>query len=57
LESAGNRTIAAANGAEAVAVYRSYANQIDLVVTDVNMPVMDGVQEILRIRMMNPTAN
>jgi two-component system cell cycle sensor histidine kinase/response regulator CckA len=56
LESAGNRVIVAANGAEAVAVYRSYANQIDLVVTDVNMPVMDGVQEILRIRMTNPAA-
>ena len=26
-ESAGNRTIIAANGAEAVAVYRSYARQ------------------------------
>src|SRR5215471_18993802 len=48
LESAGNRIIPAANGAEAVAVYRSYANQIDLIVTDVNMPVMDGLQEILR---------
>ena len=56
LESVGNRTIVAANGAEAVAVYRSYANQIDLVVTDMNMPVMDGVQEIFRIRMTNPAA-
>jgi CheY-like chemotaxis protein len=56
LESAGNRIVTAANGAEAVAVYRSYPDQIDLVVTDINMPVMDGVQEILRIRMTNPDA-
>src|SRR5215472_12426877 len=56
LESAGNRIIVAANGAEAVAVYRSHANQIDFIVTDVNMPVMDGVQEVLRIRMTNPAA-
>jgi CheY-like chemotaxis protein len=56
LESAGNRTVTAANGAEAVAVYRSYADHIDLVITDINMPVMDGVQEILRIRMTNPNA-
>jgi CheY-like chemotaxis protein len=51
LRSAGHQIVTAANGAEAVAVYRSYAGQIDLVITDFNMPVMDGVQEILRIRM------
>ena len=56
LESVGNRILTAANGEEAVAIYRSYADQIDVVVTDMNMPVMDGVQEILRIRMTNPSA-
>ena len=56
LESVGNRILTAANGEEAVAIYRSYADQIDVVVTDMNMPVMDGVQEILRIRMTNPGA-
>jgi CheY-like chemotaxis protein len=56
LKSAGNRILTAANGEEAVAIYRSYADQIDVVVTDMNMPVMDGVQEILRIRMTNPSA-
>ena len=35
---------------------RLYASQIDVVVTDINMPVMDGLQEILRIRMTNPAA-
>jgi CheY-like chemotaxis protein len=56
LESVGNRILTAANGEKAVAIYRSYADQIDVVVTDMNMPVMDGVQEILRIRMTNPGA-
>ena len=56
LELAGNRILTAANGAEAVAIYRSFADQINVVVTDMNMPVMDGVQEILRIRMTTPGA-
>ena len=56
LKSAGHQIINAANGAEAVAVYRSFARRIDLVITDLDMPVMDGVQEILRIRMTNPHA-
>ncbi len=56
LESAGHQVIAAANGAEAVAVYRSAPGQIDLVITDFHMPVMDGVQAILRVRMTKPDA-
>jgi len=56
LTSAGHRVLTAGNGAEAVAVYRSYPDQIDLVVTDLDMPTMDGAQEILRIRMTNPDA-
>ena len=56
LESEGNRVLSAANGAEAVAVYRSHEGQIDLVLTDMDMPVMDGVEEILHIRMTNPAA-
>jgi two-component system, cell cycle sensor histidine kinase and response regulator CckA len=56
LNSAGHKIVTAANGAEAVAVYRSFTSQIDLVITDLNMPTMDGVQEILRIRMTNPDA-
>src|SRR6476660_3816080 len=56
LRSAGHEIVTAANGAEAVAVYRSFAKQIDLVITDINMPVMDGIQAILRIRMTRPDA-
>ena len=56
LKMEGHQTLTAANGAEAVAVYRSFADRIDLVITDIDMPTMDGVQEILRIRMTNPEA-
>ena len=56
LKSAGYEIVTAANGAEAVAVYRSFARQIDLVITDINMPVMDGIQAILRSRMTRPDA-
>ena len=56
LKSAGHQIVTAANGAEAVAVYRSFTGQIELVITDLNMPVMDGVQAILRMRMTKPDA-
>jgi len=56
LESEGNSILTAANGVEAVALYRTYPNQIDLIVTDMNMPVMGGVEEILSIRTTNPAA-
>jgi len=56
LKMAGHETVTAANGAEAVAVYRSYARHIDLVITDFNMPVMDGIQAILRMRVTTPDA-
>jgi len=56
LHSAGHQVVTAANGVEAVAVFRTSIGQIDLVVTDLNMPVMDGAQAILRIRASKPDA-
>lgn len=50
LERSGHSVLAASNGLEAVSVFRSYSNQIDLVVIDMMMPVMDGAQAIVRIR-------
>ena len=50
LESAGHEVMAASNGVEAVALFRSYPDAIDLVITDITMPVMDGIQAALRIR-------
>ena len=36
--------VTAANGTEAVALYRSLASRIDLVLTALKMPEMDGIQ-------------
>jgi PAS domain S-box-containing protein len=50
LKEQGYRTILAANGAEAVALFAQRAEHIQLIVTDVMMPVMDGLQVIHAIR-------
>ena len=54
LESNGYRTLGAANGAEAIATYLKHTPQIDLVLTDNNMPVMGGRQMTAKLRQLNP---
>ena len=44
----------ARNGLEALELYASYRSGIDLVVTDLDMPVMDGVEAIDRMRELCP---
>ena len=56
LKSGGHDCLTAANGTEAVALYRSMASRIDLVLTALTMRGMDGVQAILRIRMSRQDA-
>ena len=46
--------IEASNGEEAVALYAKH--QPDLVLMDVNMPIMDGVQALAAIRLKDPAA-
>ena len=48
------RILEAANGAEAVELYKLH--QPDLVLLDVNMPVLDGVQALTQIRAFDPEA-
>jgi two-component system, cell cycle sensor histidine kinase and response regulator CckA len=43
----------ARNGLEAVQLYASYAGDIALVITDLDMPVMDGGEAIHRMRVVN----
>ena len=54
LEANGYRTLAASNGIEAVALYTEKGPQIDLVVTDLNMPCMDGLDTLAELRKLNP---
>jgi len=50
----GYDVLAACNGSEALSQVASEARRIDLVVSDVNMPVMKGDEAILRIRDARP---
>ena len=48
----GHQPVQAANGSEAVEILKKSQNQICAVVTDLNMPVMTGLEMIAKIRDM-----
>ncbi|MCB0262956.1 MAG: PAS domain S-box protein [Calditrichia bacterium] len=50
LESHGYRVLAASDGAEALGIFARHKNEVDLVITDMMMPVMDGVATIEALR-------
>ena len=50
----GYRVLTASNGAEALAIYAQYREEIAIVLTDMSMPVMDGPATILALKAMNP---
>jgi len=52
----GYRVLAAANGADAVELYSQHQDEIALVITDLNMPVMDGGATIKALLQLNPAA-
>lgn len=54
LEECGYRVLTAANGAEALAIYKERQAEIAAVVTDMMMPVMDGAALIRAISEINP---
>jgi two-component system chemotaxis response regulator CheY len=54
LERRGYSVVEAENGAEGLQYYR--AAPTDLVITDIQMPVMDGLQKIKELRRAFPTA-
>lgn len=54
LEAFGYRALVAADGAEAVALYAARKDEIDVVLTDMMMPIMDGPATIQVLRRMNP---
>lgn len=50
----GYEVITAGNGAEAIAIFADRKNKIDMVVTDIMMPVMDGMAAIQALRRIRP---
>ena len=54
LEANGYRVLVAEDGAAAVAVYAQHAQQISVVVTDIMMPLMDGVALIRSLQRLDP---
>lgn len=56
LEFRGYQVATANNGLEAVNFYREKWRDIDIIVLDVDMPVMDGLEALKIIREINPSA-
>jgi PAS domain S-box-containing protein len=54
LEALDYRTLVAADGAEAVALYTQHNAEIAVVLTDMMMPVMDGPATIRMLQLINP---
>ena len=54
LEQRGFDVWAASNGADAMDLYRSHRQRIDLVLLDVRMPVLDGPHTFDALRSLNP---
>lgn len=54
LAALGYTVVTAQHGLDAVDVFQSQGEQIDLVVTDLRMPVMDGYQAVELIRKAKP---
>ncbi len=54
LEAFGYRVILAANGAEGVSLFVQFREEIDVVLTDMNMPVMDGPAMMVALKSIDP---
>ena len=54
LEKYGYQTLTATNGAEALAIYKQNPEKIQLVLTDMAMPVMDGATLIRALQQLDP---
>ena len=54
LENAGLTTVCAANGREGLLLYQSQQPNIDLVILDLSMPGLTGVETLTALRTLNP---
>ncbi|MEW6366610.1 MAG: response regulator [Acidobacteriota bacterium] len=55
LRSNGYRILTAGDGAEAVALLAQHPNEVNLVLTDMMMPILDGAATIRAVRKLNPS--
>lgn len=55
LESLGYKVITASNGKEAVDIYKDKGNEVALVIMDLVMPVMDGLDAFRELKKINPS--
>ncbi len=56
LQRAGYGVVCASNGLEALMLYSSYGKQVDAIVTDIDMPEMDGIEFAARVCASDPNA-
>ncbi len=54
LEDQGYRVLRAANGVEAVSLFKQNAAEVALIISDIAMPLMDGLQAAAAIRQVRP---
>jgi CheY-like chemotaxis protein len=54
LKGAGHGVLCAGNGVQGLMIYESYASQIELVVTDIEMPGMNGLELAARVSGSHP---
>jgi CheY-like chemotaxis protein len=52
----GYEVVAKHDGAAAIAYYQTHWESVDLIILDMNMPVMSGPQTFVEIRKINPNA-
>jgi two-component system, cell cycle sensor histidine kinase and response regulator CckA len=57
LQQKGYEVLLASNGLEGLMVYSTYHSRIDLVLTDIDMPEMNGIELANRIRDREPSKN
>lgn len=48
------RQLVAENGAQGLELFKEHESEIDLIITDVNMPIMNGLEMIKEIKKINP---
>ncbi|MGB3612858.1 MAG: response regulator, partial [Elainellaceae cyanobacterium] len=54
LENHGYATVAASDGAEAIAAYGQHSRDIQMVIVDIMMPTMDGLTLVRQLERMDP---